>query len=309
MTHAPDGPRRDEPALRPGLHAAPPSEIRCRLDRPRVLSRDELRRLDRLAVEALGLPSILLMENAAAGAAEVAIERLPPAGRVLVLAGPGHNGGDGLAMARHLHLRGVPVAVLLLADPARLPPDSAANLQALRATAVEIEIVPSPAGATPVDVLPAIARHRPHLAVDALLGTGLSRPIDPSAGDPTASGIAALNAARGQRLCDDILALDLPSGLDADTGATLGDAVTADATVTFAALKRGFFTLDAQRRLGEVTLVAIGVPPEITERFGEPYLPAHRAHARDDRDHPPLPPTSPAAPGRRARGGPAPTDR
>jgi len=255
--------------------------IRCRLARPRVLTREELRTLDKTAVDELGLPSVLLMENAAIGAADAIIERAPgtPAPRVLIIAGGGNNGGDGLALARQLHVRGVPAAVLLFAEHDRLTPDTAANLRALRKTEIPIRHESLSNAPDPESSIRfAIGDLDATVVVDALFGTGLTRPVE----GPLAGVVEAINAPRAGSIVPSVVTLDLPSGLDTDTGRPLGVAVRADLTVTFAALKTGFFALEAQPHLGEIVLVPIGVPPELTERFGELYEPDATRHARRD---------------------------
>jgi hydroxyethylthiazole kinase-like uncharacterized protein yjeF len=221
------------------------------------------------------------MENAAIGAAD-AIERLPsPAGEapVLIIAGPGNNGGDGLALARHLHIRGRRSTVLLAGDPERLSPDAGSNLRVLRTTGVPIRIATTDAAEATRD---ALESGGPAVVVDALFGTGLTRPLEGQPGGV----VTAINSARRAGCIARVVALDVPSGLDADSGAPIGHpehpTVRADLTVTFAALKRGFFAIEAQEYLGGLVLVPIGVPPEFVARFGEPLRDARRSHARDD---------------------------
>ncbi|MBI5852029.1 MAG: NAD(P)H-hydrate epimerase [Planctomycetes bacterium] len=202
----------------------------------RVISVAEARAIDRDAVERLGMPSILLMENAARGVAEQA-RRLGD--RWIVLCGTGNNGGDGLAAARHL---GTACTIRLLAepDPVRAP-DAALQLRVLRAAGRSIRVggglEPAPAGV---------------VWIDALFGTGLARPIDGLA----AAWIDAMNAACGPRL-----AVDVPSGLDADRGIPLGVAcVRADVTATLEALKRGLVQPCAAPFVGTLVVVPLGLP-------------------------------------------------
>ena len=202
----------------------------------RVVSVAEARAIDRDAVERLGMPSILLMENAARGVAEQA-RRL--GNRWIVLCGTGNNGGDGLAAARHL---GPTCAIHLLAEPdAQRAPDAALQLRILRAAGRPIdvgdELDPVPAGV---------------VWIDALFGTGLARPIDGLA----AAWIEAMNAACGPRL-----AVDVPSGLDADHGIPLGTAcVRADVTATFEAPKLGLVRPEAAPYVGRLVVVPLGLP-------------------------------------------------
>ncbi|MBZ0171458.1 MAG: NAD(P)H-hydrate epimerase, partial [Phycisphaerales bacterium] len=213
-----------------------PSAISTEIADPRVLSRDELRSLDRIAVEEMGVPSILLMENAAMGAAGCIarmLDVLAP-GAVAVLAGTGNNGGDGFAVARHLHILGHAVRVLLVGDEDRLTPDSATNRSALRACGVGIGVISTTDEQVAYEqLLDWLNTHTPPLIVDGLLGTGLSRGVV----GPLLGAIRAINRARSSGPAACVVALDLPSGLDADTGRALGDAVRADVTLTFAALK------------------------------------------------------------------------
>ncbi len=259
--------------------------IETEMASPRVLSRDELRLLDADAVREMGVPSIVLMENAALGACRGVLRLLDGlgGGPVAVLCGTGNNGGDGLALARQLHIRGGSVRVLIAGDPDRLTPDAAVNLKALKTCGIEAERLDAAdedgAARAAGDWLAGVG---PALIVDALLGTGLSREVR----GPLRGVIGAINEAGKAGVC--VVSLDLPSGLDADTGRPLGVAVRAHATMTFAALKRGFFTLEAQGYVGEIGLMPIGVPAELTSRFGVMYEDTADAPSRFD------PPDGPA---------------
>lgn len=215
-----------------------------------VLSREQVRSFDRRAIEA-GVPGVVLMENAGRGAAEVALALLDADGtsprRVVVLCGGGNNGGDGYVVARRLRTVGVSVQVLSAVAPESLRGDALIQARAWAAV--------SPGGLLPVPELSALrdALVDADLVIDALFGTGANRPVS----EPLATWIDALNGAQRR-----VLALDVPSGLDADTGAVLGVAVRADATVTFAYPKRGLFSSAGQEHAGEVFVADIGVPPE-----------------------------------------------
>lgn len=275
---------------------------------PRVLSRDELRELDRVAVEELGLPSILLMENAAIGASRSVLRALGvlESGVVVVVAGTGNNGGDGLAVARQLHIQGVEVRVALIGDAGRMTADSAANLKALRAASAAVEVIgENSCNGAEERVAAWLGEIGPAVVIDALLGTGLSRDVE----GPVAGAIRAINRARSERSTLLVVSLDLPSGLDADTGRPLGEAVRADVTATFAALKRGFFTMEAQEWVGEIELLPIGVPPELTARFGEPFTAEPTEHARGEDWVQGGPPENPHGAGRDAGEGPGPAWR
>lgn len=220
----------------------------------------ELREIDRLAEAECGLPSLLLMENAGCGAARAVGHALDVLGdtRVLVLCGPGNNGGDGLAAARWLDYDGYDVTVALPGGMDDVRGDAGVNLHAARAGGISIVTVEDGGVAGLVD------RVQPAVIVDALLGTGLSRAPEGT----LSAAIEAVNRA-GRDGCT-VVALDVPSGLDADTGTAPGVCVEADVTVTFAALKRGFRAQGAEGFTGEVVLVPIGVPRSLLERFGSP---------------------------------------
>ncbi|QKK07781.1 MAG: NAD(P)H-hydrate epimerase [Planctomycetota bacterium] len=217
----------------PGAHH-PDSRRRPQEEPPRclVLSRDAVRRVDRVAVDRYGIPSIVLMENAAIGLRERSLTMMLGLGteRVVILAGPGNNGGDGLALARHLHNAGAEPLVLLAADPERLAArggDAATNLAIVQKMRIEMERLDRSAGAELLERSAA----EPVLVVDALLGTGLR---DAATG-VVRDAILHVNRVRAPRM--GVLAVDVPSGLDCDTGESAGGgpAVIADATVTFVA--------------------------------------------------------------------------
>ncbi len=219
-----------------------------------LLSREQLRELDRRAIEVWGLPGAVLMENAGRGTAGLLVA-LSIHGRVLVCCGKGNNGGDGYVLARHLDNRGVPVRVLLFADPAGLQGDAAVHYRVLARSDVSITVHAGPT--VPEDVV------RRELAgaewvVDALFGTGLTGPVRP----PFDRVIARINESGAK-----VLAVDLPSGLDCDTGRPLGPTVRALHTATMAAWKRGFPEPEARAWLGQVHLIDIGVPRRLLAEF------------------------------------------
>jgi NAD(P)H-hydrate epimerase len=216
------------------------------------LTRAQLRELDRRAIEEFGVPGVVLMENAGRGAAEVLL-RLGVRGRVVSCCGKGNNGGDGFVIARHLANRGVPVRVLLFCRPEDLTGDAAINQRIAARLKLPLTVF---AGAEidwhAVEGELAAAEW----VVDALFGTGLSGPVRP----PLDRVIEAINACPAR-----VLAVDIPSGLDCDTGRPLGATVRAAHTVTFAARKGGFANPEASAWLGEVHQVDIGVPCPLPE--------------------------------------------
>jgi NAD(P)H-hydrate epimerase len=238
-----------------------------------VLSRAQVRALDALAI-ARKVPSLLLMENAGRGAADVIERELLGARasgrRVVVVCGAGNNGGDGFVVARRLLTRGASAEAWLAGDPSRLTADCRANHDAFAGVGGQIRHLPPGA---PLDAL-AEALAEADVAVDALFGTGLDRPIAP----PTSELVELLAAARrsGAR----VAALDVPSGLHADTGVPLGSCVAADLTVTFARLKLGLVTGQGARMSGPVHVVDIGVPPALSSEHAAELVEASDVRAR-----------------------------
>lgn len=232
-----------------------------------ILDRAGARAIDALAVERYRMASIVLMENAAREVAHTALDLLDDVDepRVVVVCGPGNNGGDGLAAARHLHNAGAHVCILLAADADRLGGDAAANfaiVQGMHLPLIGVEPPGLPADAERAANAAAERLGGTDLIVDALLGTGLDRPVR----EPLASLIRWMNAHAEKGT--PVLAVDVPSGLDCDTGRPLGVAVTADVTVSFCGPKRGYLTLEAQQYVGEVVVGDIGVPRELVEEIG-----------------------------------------
>jgi len=212
-----------------------------------ALSRDQLRDIDRRAVEQFAVPSLLLMENAGRGAADL-LRALHARGPIALCCGKGNNGGDALVLARHLAVRGIPAEIHLFADPAQLSPDAAAQWEM-------VERFDLPRRVWSLDALADKELQREwakvEWLVDGLFGTGLTGPIR----SPLDRVVAVMNACPAP-----ILALDLPSGLDADSGEPLGLAIRAKHTATFAALKQGFANPAAHAFTGRIHVVDIGIP-------------------------------------------------
>jgi NAD(P)H-hydrate epimerase len=218
---------------------------------PSALTRDQVRDVDRRAIADYGLPGIVLMENAGRSAAELLIQA-GIAGPVAICAGKGNNGGDGYVMARHLDLRGIATNVLLFCEPADLTGDAAINYRVLEAARQALVVLGSSPDAAEIDRRLAAA----DWIVDALLGTGTQGTIR----EPYLTAIAAINRA-GKR----VLAVDLPSGMDCDTGQPLGTCVRANHTATFVARKVGFDAPGADQLTGQVHVIDIGVPRRLLE--------------------------------------------
>jgi NAD(P)H-hydrate epimerase len=225
----------------------------------RIATAEEMRRADRRATERFGVPSLLLMENAGRGAADV-IERVFGAvrgRRVAVVCGKGNNGGDGFVVARHLTARGAVVGVWLVGRTGDVRGDAAVNLEAVRRSGLPLAEVSGG------DRL-ATALADADLVVDALLGTGVSGP----ATGLVADAIVAINAA-GRPVC----ALDLPSGLSADHGRLLGPVVSATVTATFGLPKLGLFLHPGAACAGRIEVCDLGVPPAWLEEGSSAWVP------------------------------------
>jgi ADP-dependent NAD(P)H-hydrate dehydratase / NAD(P)H-hydrate epimerase len=221
-----------------------------------VLSRAQMRAYDRYAIESCHVPGLILMENAGRGAAEV-IARLLPRGpaKVVVACGAGNNGGDGFVAARHLLTRGVKVHVALLGASERVTGDARINHDAyIDLGGRYLELGDEPDLARFEELVQGA-----DVVVDALFGTGLSRALR----SPFAEAVAIINQADCHRI-----ALDVPTGVDADSGAELGAAVSAHDTITFGHLKTGLLTPEGARHAGRVHVVGIGVPDSIVAHTG-----------------------------------------
>ncbi len=226
----------------------------------RVLPAEAMSRVERAAVEEIGIPSMVLMENAALGLAEAVGGSFPDAASVAIYCGPGNNGGDGLALARHLAVRGYRVRCLLAFGGRETHGDAAAQLAICRTMAPDLvrldEIGPDDA----LDEALAAGRAA-DLVVDALFGTGLSRPLE----GQLAALVEGLNALPVPRL-----AVDLPSGLAGSRSETFGPHLVADLTVTFAAPKPAQVFSPAADAVGVLVVADLGIPPELLERsWGE----------------------------------------
>jgi len=212
------------------------------------LTRTAVREIDRRAIDEYGLPGIVLMENAGRGAAEL-LHGFASGATVAIVCGKGNNAGDGFVIARHMENLGHAVRLLLAGEPAELRGDAAIAWRVAEKAGIPVVRL---AAATREEWERAVAGA--DWIVDALLGTGTSGPPRGA----IATAIEAINAAgrRGAK----VLAVDLPSGLDCDTGTAAGVCVRADVTATFVARKVGFDAAAATPLLGEVHVVGIGVP-------------------------------------------------
>jgi NAD(P)H-hydrate epimerase len=234
-----------------------------------MLTRQQIREVDRRAIEEYGMSGLVLMENAGRGVADKLCEWLAnrvagagPKGSpgdaplTVICCGKGNNGGDGFVVVRHLDLRGCPVKVLLLADPAELTGDAAANYRILEKSDLHVEVFTDLLDSNRFDRSLASA----DWIVDALLGTGATGDPRP----PYDQAIVRINASGKP-----VVAIDLPSGLDFDTGQPGTPTIRAAHTCTFVAAKPGFFAPGAKQFTGDVHVLDIGAPRKLTEEILE----------------------------------------
>ena len=248
----------------------------------KVLTASQMREVDRRAIDELGIPGMVLMENASVGVADALGRRFPEASTVAIFCGPGNNGGDGLALARILDARGYGVSTFLVVpasvqdggeqddgeddsggygeddsegEPVSLPGDAGRQLEILRRCGRRVDVI-GPGD----DLGPALrCAAASDVVIDALFGTGLSRPLE----GHFAALVEALDDASTP-----LIAVDLPSGLDGSRGSVPGPHLSADLTVTFAAPKIAHVTAPACASVGELAVVDLGIPPELVEEVG-----------------------------------------
>lgn len=218
-----------------------------------LMSREETRAFDKWAINELGVPGVVLMENAGRGCAELITGKLSKIEkpRVCIFCGTGNNGGDGFVIARHLLNRQFGVVVVICGDRSKIKGDAKINLDIIKTLSVKIEPIDMGIEADIEGRTKALA-HDTDMIVDAIFGTGLTGQLR----EEHKRLIEAINS-----LGCPIVSVDIPSGLDCDTGQTLGAAIKADCTVTFVAMKKGFVLESAQAQTGEIYIASIGVEP------------------------------------------------
>jgi len=239
---------------------------------------DEMRALDRIAIEDAGIAGVVLMETAGRAVAEAVadIHSQTSGGHVCVLCGKGNNGGDGFVVARTLSQWGFEVGCLLLSKRESITGDALVQLDAV--DTLGIEVVEIDQGLDAVDGAADLIATAA-VCVDAMLGTGLTQAVR----EPYASAIEQVNQSDAA-----VVAVDLPSGVSADTGQILGVAVQADATITFALHKRGLLTHPGAELAGTISVADIGIPTDAIEHLrpntflidlDDPVLPARRPNS------------------------------
>lgn len=229
----------------------------------KVATAEQMRRLDRCATEDYGIPSFILMENAGRAVAQAAISTLGNVinRRVLVVAGQGNNGGDGFVAARHLSNAGALVSIAYFGERDKAKGDALLNIEIAEKMGLNIEH-------NPYDVKLWESWHVSFdLVIDALLGTGLKGEVR----KPLADVVDLVNGFHRRKV--PIIAVDIPSGLDADTGAILGSAVKADKTVTFGLPKIGLITYPGAANVGDLIIADISIPARaLVENDIQTYL-------------------------------------
>lgn len=223
---------------------------------PEFLSCEQVRAVDRYAIEKIGLSGLVLMENAARGCTDL-LERQGITGGVVAVCGKGNNGGDGLAIVRHLLIRKRAAKAVLMAQPDELQGDALANFEILQRVSPESLVILGDSVDKIDEHLHAVGESPTEWVVDAVLGTGTRGQIR----EPFASLIDRINAASAR-----VLAVDIPSGLDGDSGESLGHTIRAELTGTFVAQKQGFAAATARAFTGEVHVLDIGVPDAVIQR-------------------------------------------
>jgi len=219
-----------------------------------LVTAKEMQEMDRRTIESFGLPGRVLMENAGRGATDFFLEKYPDIlnSRVGIIAGRGNNGGDGFVIARYLACKDINVTVYLLTEPSRLAGDAATNFQLLAPLGIAIVVIPDS------DTFDRAkdAMRRKDVWVDAILGTGLKSDVR----GYYREAIDFINS-----LDKPVLSVDIPSGLNADTGQPCGASIHAYATATFAFAKTGHHQHPGAVLTGELRIVDIGIPPHIAE--------------------------------------------
>src|ERR1700690_3093410 len=218
----------------------------------KIVTSRQMKNIDRRAIRDFGLPGTVLMENAAA-AVMTAMEKFfdgLQGVRVGIICGKGNNGGDGLALARRLRISGVPVRVALLSSFGPVKGEAKVNLSILRKT--DVEIVQNASSRSLADIIA-----WSDVLVDAMLGVGLSSPLK----GLYAKAVGMINAS-----VNPVVAVDVPTGIDADTGEVNGAPVKADLTVTMAFLKPGLVLYPGAESAGTVRVADLGIPPEVAEK-------------------------------------------
>lgn len=216
-----------------------------------IMTAAQVRSFDRRAIEQLGVPGAVLMENAGRSCAELIEKTLEntPTPNVCIFCGTGNNGGDGFVIARHLRNNGIEAKIVICGDASKIKSDAMINLNIWQKTAGRTDVL-NMSGDIPQQIK--TLTKKSNLIVDAIFGTGLSGKIRNNY-KQLVDTINSLNKP--------VVAVDIPSGLHCDSGVPLGCAIRANCTVTFAAVKKGFTNPNSKEFTGDVFVASIGTEP------------------------------------------------
>jgi NAD(P)H-hydrate epimerase len=219
-----------------------------------LMSRDEVRAFDAWAINELGIPGIVLMENAGRSCAQFIIEALSKTKKpvVCIFCGTGNNGGDGFVIARHLFNAGLAVTVVVCGSIDKIRGDARINFDILARLGLKIERLDME-GAETIEARVTKLAGEPNMIIDAIFGTGLIGALH----DEYKRLIGSIN-----ELGCPVLSVDIPSGMDCDTGLPLGASIKANCTVTFVAVKKGFAFENTRAYTGDIFVASIGVEPK-----------------------------------------------
>lgn len=220
----------------------------------KIVTAEEMREKDRYTIEEIGVPGVVLMENAGAAVARIVQRELEgiPDPLVYIFCGKGNNGGDGFVAARHLWNQGIYLKVFCIVPEDQITGDALINFRILRNMKVPLEFISS------VEALSPLENHAPDVVVDALLGTGIKGPVRGLAKEV----IDFINHNLGTR----VVAVDLPSGLNASSPEIAGSAIRADITVTMGLPKYCHALYPARNCVGELYIADIGIPPFVLNK-------------------------------------------
>jgi len=218
----------------------------------KLLTAEQMRFLDRISIEKIGIPGVVLMENAGRSVAELISKKYSSDQKVYIFCGPGNNGGDGFVVARHLFNKGYKVKVFLGCPQEKIKGDAAINLKIDSNMGIEIKEI------TSLSQLPSSEIEKSQvILVDAILGTGAKGAPRGIFGEM----VNLINRSRGNKI-----AVDIPTGVDADTGEVAGEAVRANYTVTFGYPKRGMYLYPGMDYVGQIIVADIGMPFNLLEK-------------------------------------------
>ncbi|MBN1907708.1 MAG: NAD(P)H-hydrate dehydratase [Deltaproteobacteria bacterium] len=222
----------------------------------RLVTASEMREMDRLTINDAGIPGVVLMENAAKGATEIFMVHFNPseASSILIICGKGNNGGDGYVMARYLHNRGMKVSVIITGERSAISGDALINFSVIEKLGIEISEIPDD---TAFEIFTHSLSGCSYI-IDGIFGTGLNSPV---------KGIYKKIIDAVNNSNKHVMSIDIPSGLNSDTGEIMGAAVKADLTATFGFAKPGHYIYPGRALTGRLVTVDIGIPEMIASRL------------------------------------------